>query len=47
LDVQVGDRLLFGKYSGNDIKIDEQEYMVLREDDVLAKLEKEAKAAYS
>jgi chaperonin GroES len=47
LDVQVGDRVLFGKYSGNDIKIDEQEYLILREDDVLAKLGKAAKAASS
>jgi chaperonin GroES len=45
LDVQVGDRVLFGKYSGNDIKIDEQEYLILREDDVLARLGKAAKAA--
>jgi chaperonin GroES len=45
LDVQVGDRVLFGKYSGNDIKIDEQEYLILREDDVLAKLGRAAKAA--
>lgn len=45
LDVQVGDRVLFGKYSGNDVKIDEQEFLILREDDVLAKLGKAAKAA--
>lgn len=45
LDVQVGDRVLFGKYSGNEIKINEQEYLILREDDVLAKLGKAAKAA--
>lgn len=44
LDVKVGDRVLFGKYSGNDIKIDEQEYLILREDEILGVLES-AKAA--
>jgi chaperonin GroES len=44
LDVKVGDRVLFGKYSGNDIKIDDQEYLILREDEVLGVLET-AKAA--
>jgi chaperonin GroES len=44
LDVKVGDRVLFGKYSGNDIKIDEQEYLILREDEILGVLEA-AKAA--
>jgi chaperonin GroES len=44
LDVKVGDRVLFGKYSGNDIKIDEQEYLILREDEILGVLET-AKAA--
>jgi chaperonin GroES len=36
LDVKKGDRVLFGKYAGNEIKIDDQEYLILREDDVLA-----------
>ncbi len=45
LDVKAGDRVLFGKYSGNDIKIDEQEYLILREDEILAKLSGAAKAA--
>ncbi|HEV2385664.1 MAG TPA: co-chaperone GroES [Candidatus Acidoferrales bacterium] len=45
LDVQEGDRILFGKYSGAEIKIDEQEYLILREDEILAKLGKAAKAA--
>ncbi len=36
LDVKVGDKILFGKYSGTDIKIDGQEYLILREDEVLA-----------
>ena len=42
LDVKVGDRVLFGKYSGNEIKLGGQEYLVMREDDVLGVLEKEA-----
>jgi len=45
LDVKVGDRILFGKYTGNDIKIDEQEYLILREEEILAKLSGIAKAA--
>jgi chaperonin GroES len=45
LDVKVGDRILFGKYSGNDIKIDDEEYMILKEDEILAKLGSAAKAA--
>lgn len=36
LDVKAGDRILIGKYSGNDIKIDDVEYTILREDEVLA-----------
>jgi chaperonin GroES len=39
LDVQVGDRILFGKYSGNDIKLDGIEYIIMREDDVLGILD--------
>ena len=39
LDVQVGDRILFGKYTGNDIKLDGIEYIIMREDDVLGVLE--------
>src|SRR5512136_1270872 len=35
LDVKVGDRILFGKYSGTEIKIDEEEYLIMREDEVL------------
>jgi|SRR5579864_4824425 len=45
LDVKVGDRILFGKYTGNDIKIDDQEYLILREEEILAKLGEIAKAA--
>ena len=39
LDVQVGDRILFGKYSGNEIKLDGTEYIIMREDDVLGILD--------
>jgi chaperonin GroES len=45
LDVKVGDRVLFGKYSGTEIKIEEQEYLILREDEILAKISGAAKAA--
>jgi chaperonin GroES len=38
LDVKVGDKILFGKYSGTDIKIDGKEVLILREDEVLAVL---------
>jgi chaperonin GroES len=41
LDVQVGDRILFGKYSGNDIKIDGEEYLIMREDEVLGILDQQ------
>ena len=44
LDVKVGDRILFGKYSGSEIKIDDQEYLLLREEEILAKLSAMAKA---
>ena len=47
LDVKVGDRILFGKYTGNDIMIDDQEYMILREEEILAKISGMAKAASS
>jgi chaperonin GroES len=39
LDVKVGDRILFGKYSGNEIKLDGDEYLIMREDEVLGVLE--------
>jgi chaperonin GroES len=45
LDVKAGDRILFGKYSGNDIKIDDEEYLILKEDEILAKIGGAAKAA--
>jgi chaperonin GroES len=45
LDVKVGDRILFAKYTGNDIKINDQEYLILREEEILAKVSGIAKAA--
>src|SRR6202163_1139132 len=45
LVVKAGDRILFGKYTGNDITIDDQEYLILREEEILAKLSGIAKAA--
>ncbi len=45
LDVKPGDRILFGKYSGSDIKLDGQEYLIMREDEVLGILEAAPKAA--
>ena len=45
LDVKVGDRILFGKYSGNDIKVEGDEYMIMREDEVLGVLDAAPKVA--
>jgi chaperonin GroES len=45
LDVKIGDRILFGKYTGNDITIDDQEYLILREEEILVKVSAMAKAA--
>jgi len=39
LDVKAGDTILFGKYSGQEIKLDGEEYLILREDEVLAVIE--------
>jgi len=39
LDVQKGDRILFGKYSGSEIKLDGEEHLILREEDILGVLE--------
>jgi chaperonin GroES len=47
LDVKVGDRILFDKYTGNDITIDDQEYLILHEEEILAKISGMAKAASS
>jgi chaperonin GroES len=40
LDVKVGDRVLFGKYSGSEIKIDNEELMMMREDEILGIIER-------
>jgi chaperonin GroES len=45
LDVKVGDRVLFGKYSGTEIKVENEEVLILREEEILAKLGGAAKAA--
>ena len=39
LDVKVGDRILFGKYSGNEVKVDGEDLLVMREEDVMAVIE--------
>jgi chaperonin GroES len=39
LDIKAGDRILFGKYSGSEVKIEDDEYLILREEDVLAVLD--------
>ena len=39
LDVKTGDRILFGKYSGNEVKIEDEEYVIMREEDVFAILD--------
>jgi chaperonin GroES len=45
LDVEVGDRVLFGKYSGSETRLDGVEYIIMREDDVLGILDSPAQAA--
>jgi chaperonin GroES len=40
LDVKAGDRILFGKYSGNEIQVDGVEHLILREDEILGIVEK-------
>jgi chaperonin GroES len=47
VDVQVGDRILFGKYTGSEINVDDREYLILREEEILAKLGSIAVAAGS
>ncbi len=39
LDVKVGDNVLFGKYSGTEVKIEDEEYVIMREDDIMGILE--------
>jgi len=43
IDLKAGDRILFGKYAGTEIKLDGEEYLILREDDVLGVVETTAK----
>jgi chaperonin GroES len=45
LDVKAGDRILLGKYSGSEVKLDGQEYVIIREDEVLGVIEGVAKLA--
>jgi chaperonin GroES len=40
IDVKKGDRVLIGKYSGNDIKMDDEEFLIVREDEILCVIEK-------
>ena len=40
LDIKAGDRILFGKYSGTEVKVDGEDLLVMREDDVMAVIEK-------
>jgi chaperonin GroES len=47
LDVKPGDRVLFGKYSGTDIKIDGEDFLIMREEEVLGILEGAAKTAHA
>ena len=39
VEVKIGDKILFGKYSGSDVKIEDKDYLILREEDVLAILD--------
>ncbi len=39
IDLKVGDKVLFGKYSGNEVKIDGEEYLIMREDDIMGVIE--------
>ncbi len=45
LDVKAGDRILFGKYSGSEIKMDDEEYLILKEEEVLGVVEGKAATA--
>ena len=40
LDLKIGDKILFGKYAGTDVKIEDEDYLIMREDDVLGVIEK-------
>ncbi|HJZ67601.1 MAG TPA: co-chaperone GroES [Blastocatellia bacterium] len=45
LDVKEGDRVLFGKYAGTEVKLDDQEYLIMREDDILGVIERAAESS--
>ena len=45
LDVKAGDRILFGKYAGTEIKIDDEDYVIMREEEILAVLEAATKSS--
>ncbi len=45
MDIKAGDKVLFGKYAGTEVKLDGEEYLILREDDVLGIIETATKAA--
>jgi chaperonin GroES len=45
LDVKAGDRILFGKYSGSEIKLDGEEYLIMREDEILGIINRAGEAA--
>ena len=47
LDVKAGDRILFGKYAGQEIKVDGEEYLIMKEDDVLAVIEGQTKKKHA
>ena len=45
LDVKAGDRILFGKYSGSEVKLDGEEFLIMREDEILGIIERASAAA--
>jgi len=45
LDVKAGDRILFGKYSGSEIKLDNEEFLIMREDEILGIINRAGEAA--
>ena len=45
LDVKEGDRVLFGKYAGTEVKLDDEEYLIMREDDILGVIERASEKA--
>jgi chaperonin GroES len=45
MDVKQGDRVLFGKYAGTEVKLDDEEYLIMREDDILGVIERAGEKA--